>query len=55
MKLLTVTQLCELLQVKKDWVYDQVQAGQLPHVRIGRHLRFPEDAIQEWIRSKLVA
>lgn len=53
MRLLTVSDLCETLKVKKDWVYDQVQAGKIPYIRLGgRHLRFSEDAIDEWIRSQ---
>jgi excisionase family DNA binding protein len=50
-KLLTVEQLCELLQVKKDWVYDHVRAGDIPFVRVGNLLRFREDRINEWLEA----
>ena len=49
LKLLTVEQLCELLQVKKDWVYDHVRAGDIPYIRVGNLLRFREDAINDWL------
>jgi excisionase family DNA binding protein len=38
--LLTPDQLCELLQVKKSWLYDEVEAGRLPCLRLGKQLRF---------------
>lgn len=41
LELLTVADVCTLFQVTKDWVYDEVEAGRLPYVRLGRkHLRF---------------
>lgn len=49
MKLLTVDDLCGILQVKKDWVYDHVRMGDIPYVRVGNLLRFNEDAINDWI------
>ena len=41
LRLLTPDQLCELLQVRKSWVYDQVEAGRLPHLRLGNQLPVP--------------
>ena len=38
--LMTPDNVCALLKVTKDWLYDQVQARRIPHVRLGRHLRF---------------
>lgn len=44
LSLLTVDQVCKLLQVKRNWIYDEVQAGRFPVKRLGRLLRFrPED------------
>jgi excisionase family DNA binding protein len=40
LELLTPDQLCELLQVKKSWLYDQVERGNLPCLRLGKQLRF---------------
>lgn len=40
-RLLTVNDVCEWFAVTKDWVYDEVEAGRLPYLRLGRkHLRF---------------
>lgn len=41
LELLTVADVCNLFRVTKDWIYDEVEAGRLPYVRLGRkHLRF---------------
>ncbi|MBK6873850.1 MAG: helix-turn-helix domain-containing protein [Kineosporiaceae bacterium] len=41
LELLTVADVCTLFQVTKDCVYDEVEAGRLRYVRLGRkHLRF---------------
>jgi excisionase family DNA binding protein len=42
--LLTPDDLCALLKVKKSWVYDEVEAGRLEALRLGKQLRFrPSD------------
>jgi excisionase family DNA binding protein len=38
--LITPEQLSALFQVRKSWIYDQVEAGHLPCVRLGRQPRF---------------
>lgn len=42
LQLINVDQLCTLWGVKKSWVYDQVEAGRLPALRLGKQLRFRE-------------
>jgi excisionase family DNA binding protein len=43
LELLTVDDVCGLLKVRKSWLYDAVERGDLPVVRLGRHLRFRRD------------
>lgn len=38
--LLTPDALCTLLKVRRSWLYDAVEAGTLPALRLGRQLRF---------------
>ena len=38
--LLTAEQLAERLQVHKNWVYEQSRQGNIPTIRVGRHIRF---------------
>lgn len=47
--LLTVDELANLLAVKPGWVYAAAREGQLPYVRVGKHLRFIRDDIEHWI------
>lgn len=42
--LLTPDDVCTLLKVKKSWIYDEVEAGRLDALRLGKQLRFrPSD------------
>jgi excisionase family DNA binding protein len=47
--LLTPDQLCSLLQVKKSWVYDQVERGLLPCLRLGKQLRFRQRDVRRYL------
>jgi excisionase family DNA binding protein len=51
--LMTPDQLCEFLQCSKDWLYEQVQAGRIPYVPIGRRsYRFRPEDIETWLAEK---
>ncbi len=53
-ELLTVTDVAELLNVPKSWVYDRARVAgreRIPHVKLGKYLRFDETAIREWLRK----
>jgi len=47
--LLTIDELCELLQVKKSWIYTQLRDGNIPYLRLGKHLTFYQPEIEKWI------
>jgi len=52
---LTVSQLAEKLQVPKSWVYGQTRQtapGSIPRVQVGKHIRFVESEIMEWLRKE---
>jgi excisionase family DNA binding protein len=49
--LITVAELATTLQVSADWLYDQVNANAIPHVRLGKNVRFRPEAIAEWLNS----
>lgn len=48
-ELLTVEDLAELLQVTPSWVYEH--KSQIPHIKLGKYLRFPKPEIERWIAS----
>ncbi len=47
--LLTADDVAASLGVSRDWVYSEVRAGRIPHVRLGRHVRFRGETLEEWI------
>jgi excisionase family DNA binding protein len=49
--LLTADEVAERLRVTKCWIYAEVRAGSLPHVRLGRYVRFRAGAIDSWIEQ----
>lgn len=52
--LLSVPELCEILNVKRDWVYDECSAGRLPHVRLGRKILFRPADIFDYVSAQMV-
>mgnify|MGYP000849891709 CR=1 len=50
-ELMTVQEVCGLLKVTKDWLYDQVEARQIPHVRLGRHVRFHPAQLRAYLQE----
>lgn len=50
--LLTADQVCDLLQVTKDWLYRQTAAGEFPHIKLGRHTRFRPMDVQEFLQAQ---
>jgi hypothetical protein len=55
-KLLNVSELAEVLNVKESWIYDRTCRGStdvIPHIRLGRQLRFDleSDGFQRWLRA----
>jgi len=38
----------KLLSVKTSWVYEAVRSGRLPHLKVGRHIRFLRSDLEEW-------
>jgi excisionase family DNA binding protein len=40
LELLTPDDLCALFKIRRSWLYDAVESGGLPVVRLGRQLRF---------------
>lgn len=49
--LLRPEQAAELLNVKTSWIYGAVRTNKLPCLRIGRHIRFTREMLEEWLRT----
>jgi excisionase family DNA binding protein len=48
-QLLEAADVATLLGMTKDWVYAEVRAGRIPHVRLGRYVRFRSESIDAWL------
>lgn len=46
--LLDAEQAAALLNVRPSWVRDATRAGRLPHIRVGRHLRYTRPMLEQW-------
>ncbi len=49
MRLLVAEEVAEMLRVEPDTVREWARQGQVPHVRIGRSVRFSEPELRRWI------
>ncbi len=43
-------QVAAFMNVSRSWVYQRVEAGLLPHVRLGALVRFEPAAIRKFVR-----
>ena len=42
----------DLLNVPASWVAAEARAGRIPHVRLGRYVRFEPEVLREWCRER---
>ena len=47
--LLTADEVAELLRVTRGWIYAETRAGRIPHVRLGRYVRYRRAAVEAWV------
>ena len=52
--ILTPQQLAEYLRVSRQWVYERVSLGEIPHIKVGKYLRFRKSHIDNWIESQFI-
>lgn len=41
-----------LLSVKTSWIYEAVRTGSLPCIRVGRHIRFTRQMLEQWLETR---
>jgi excisionase family DNA binding protein len=51
MALLTIKQTAERLQIKQSTLYSWAVNGTIPHLKLGRLLRFDPDDIDAWLQQ----
>lgn len=50
-KLLNVSELSTILNIKKKTIYDWTHRGMIPYVKLGGCLRFDSEAIEKWVKT----
>ena len=51
-QLLTADEVAAYLRVKRSWVYAETRANRIPHVRLGRYVRYQVDGVELWIGQR---
>ena len=51
-KLLTPKEMAEYLGVKLSTIYQWTHIGYIPHMKLGRFVRFKESDVLKWLESK---
>jgi excisionase family DNA binding protein len=49
--LLVASDLASMLNVTERWVRDATREGRIPHVRLGRYVRYRREAVLAWIST----
>jgi excisionase family DNA binding protein len=49
--LLRADEVAELLQVSCAWVYAETRKRRIPHLRLGRYVRYRRSAIEAWMED----
>lgn len=52
--LFDVKGLADYLKVDPSWIYKQVQYGSLPHIKLGKYLRFSKAAIDKHLEKNTI-
>ena len=52
MKMLNIQKLSSLLNVKPKTIYDWVHKKRIPYYKLEGNIRFSEDEILKWLKSK---
>lgn len=49
--LLTADEVAELMRVTRGWVYAETRRNAMPHLRLGRYVRYRRSTIEAWMTS----
>ena len=51
-KLLNVNEIAELLRVPKSWIYSRTSTDEMPHIHVGRYVRFEASEVLGWLKDQ---
>jgi excisionase family DNA binding protein len=51
-RLLDANEVATLLSVPASWVREQTRTGTIPHLRLGRYVRFERESVVAWLEEQ---
>lgn len=48
---LTIDEAAALIRVRKSWLYERTRTNTVPHVKLGKYLRFDRDELLAWTKK----
>jgi excisionase family DNA binding protein len=48
---LTIQEAADLLRVRVSWLYERTRTNTVPHVKLGKYLRFDREELLAWARG----
>jgi excisionase family DNA binding protein len=48
---LTIQEAADLLRVPVSWLYERTRTNRVPHVKLGKYLRFDRDELAAWVNE----
>ncbi len=51
-RLLEADDVARYIGMTTDWIYREVRAGRMPHIRLGRCVRFRRESIDAWLAAR---
>ena len=51
-RLLEADDVARYIGMTTDWIYREVRAGRMPHIRLGRYVRFRRESIDDWLAAR---
>jgi excisionase family DNA binding protein len=48
---LTIDEAATLIRVPKSWLYERTRTNTIPHLKLGKYLRFDRDELVAWTRQ----
>ncbi len=49
--LVDITEIEKATGLPRSWLYAQTAAGRIPHLKLGKYLRFRPSEVQRWLES----
>ena len=53
-RLMTIEEVADFLQVKKNTIYKKIQRGQIPYIKMGGLLRFDPQQIEAYVKARTI-